>query len=230
MIREDQHFFCCQFQANIASITVYGFHLSWYLLSGDNKHHGRRRHVLLIMATKGCFAVFESLLPLCDGFGSCIARAILDESLSITKNQTSQTLNSLPVMTQVLLMGPPIHPNIGFDSLNVPKKLSGILRPGQEHHLEEVAKDNLDEFNHPSSSLVALLLFSKAGGWYTMTAIWCMGLNCTCLSTRCISILFWSCLNLIGGYWLVLASWLPRSILLSTSKQPLDVGKMDKRR
>jgi DNA repair and recombination RAD54-like protein len=31
----------------------------------------------------------------------------------------------------------------------------------------------VDEFNEPSSSLVAFLLSSKAGGWYVVTAIWC---------------------------------------------------------
>jgi hypothetical protein len=49
----DQHFFQCQFQAEIASNTAYGFPLSWYSLSDDSKHHGRKRHVLLITATKG---------------------------------------------------------------------------------------------------------------------------------------------------------------------------------
>eukprot|EP00978_Attheya_sp_CCMP212_P041602 scaffold240595_cov63-Attheya_sp.AAC.2 len=50
----DQHFFKCQFQAEIAcSTSRYGFPLSWYSLSDDSKHHGRKRHVLLITATKG---------------------------------------------------------------------------------------------------------------------------------------------------------------------------------
>jgi hypothetical protein len=49
----DQHFFQCQFQAEIASNTAYGFPLSWYSLNEDSKHHGRKWHVLLITATKG---------------------------------------------------------------------------------------------------------------------------------------------------------------------------------
>jgi hypothetical protein len=49
----DQHFFKCQFQAEIASTNNYGFLFSWYSLSDDSKHHGRKRHVLLITATKG---------------------------------------------------------------------------------------------------------------------------------------------------------------------------------
>jgi hypothetical protein len=49
----DQHFFKCHFQAEIASTTNYGFPLNWYSLSDDSKHHGRKRHVLLITAAKG---------------------------------------------------------------------------------------------------------------------------------------------------------------------------------
>jgi hypothetical protein len=49
----DQHFFQCQFQAEIASNAAYGFSLIWYSLSDDSEHHGRKRHVLLITATKG---------------------------------------------------------------------------------------------------------------------------------------------------------------------------------
>jgi hypothetical protein len=49
----DQHFFQCQFQAEIASNTAYGFPPSWYSLSDASEHHGRKRHVLLITTTKG---------------------------------------------------------------------------------------------------------------------------------------------------------------------------------
>eukprot|EP00978_Attheya_sp_CCMP212_P034716 scaffold146925_cov64-Attheya_sp.AAC.1 len=50
---DDQHFFKCQFQSEIAPTTSYGFPFSWYSLSDNIKHHGRKQHVLLIMATKG---------------------------------------------------------------------------------------------------------------------------------------------------------------------------------
>jgi hypothetical protein len=50
----DQHFFKCQFQAEITSSTTRcGFPLSWYSLSDNSKHHDRKQHVLLITATKG---------------------------------------------------------------------------------------------------------------------------------------------------------------------------------
>jgi hypothetical protein len=91
----DQHFFKCQFQAEIVSTTNYGFPLSWYSLSDDSEHHGRKRHVLLITATKG--RNNEFLNP-CFQFVTAL-EAVLGDSEGILKLNVEKLIEYLPLTT-----------------------------------------------------------------------------------------------------------------------------------
>ena len=91
----DQHFFKCQFQAEIASTTSCGFPLSWYSLSDDSEHHGRKRHVLLITATKGRS---EEFLNPCFRFVTA-SEAVSGDSEGNSKLNVDKLIGYLPIAT-----------------------------------------------------------------------------------------------------------------------------------
>jgi hypothetical protein len=147
----DQHFFNCQFQADIASTTIYGFPLSWYSLSDDSKHHGRNRHVLLITATKGHN---DEFLNPCFRFVTA-SEAVSGDSKGNSKLNVAKLIDYLPLMT-LAHYGGNITDNANSAMDESCKTCNGVIK-----HLEDSADDN-KERNHAVACIPSRGTFDMA--------------------------------------------------------------------